>query len=424
MRFITLLALGVASGLLTSPNYPARQIIVAHAIPSSAATTAGGTKGSRHYTRTPGKLILIRHGESIMNEKELMSGWIDSDLSDNGRKEMEHASRLMLERGFCDVDIVYTSRLRRTIRSAWVLLKELNAIYRPMVNHWRLNQRHFGAMEGVEKSRLVQEMGEARVDEYRHSIYARPPPMTPSHPHWHGSEEVKYAELAAQGEIPTSESVYDCWMRIVPFYEDTLVPDLLAGKTVVVVGHANSLRGLIRLIDGLPDTQVQALALPSGIPLVFNFDQSLKPVQHPSRFAPLSGCFLESPKSLKLLLEKEKAWGSPEAEQYKGFYSLINYDSPSLSMVPPLGMPLMQGLSTLEKEREVMEQMGAGGVATPLQDEEGEEAAATSHRNVSDFTSSIGDRYIVFIRHGQTEVSGWVWVGCLIYYSSLRSISY
>ena len=392
-----LLVLGVvASGLIPSP-------------PRGSPLTAGAAVKDRHYTRTPGKLILIRHGESLMNEQDTISGWIDADLSDNGRKEMEHASRLMLERGYSNIDVVYTSRLRRTIRSAWVLLKELNSIFRPLENSWRLNQRHFGAFEGVSKSRLVQEMGEARVDEYRHSLFIRPPPMSPSHPHWHGNED-KYKELAGEDILPSSESAYDCWQRVVPFYEEKIVPDLLAGKTVVVVGHANSLRGLIRRIDGLPDAEVQSLALPSGIPVVYSFDQSLQPVQHPSRFAPLSACFLESPKALRLLLEKEKAWGNPEAEQYKGLYSLINYDDTSL-MVPPATVPLMQSLSTLERERHALEQLGAesGDAAAVTQDGDEEQRkehaapALASSLDPADYSSSIGDRYIVFIRHGQTD---------------------
>ena len=368
----------------------------------------------KHYTGNPGKLILIRHGESLLNEEVTLTGWMDSDLSDSGKKVMEHAGRLMLERGYTDVDVVYTSRLRRAIRSAWVLLKELNSIFRPLENSWRLNQRHFGALEGVKLDELIAELGEERVQEYRSSLYVRPPPMGPDHPNWHRNER-KYAELAEE-DIPTSESIYDCWLRTIPFYEETLVPDLMAGKTVMVVAHANSLRGLVRHIDGLSDAQVQSISLPSGIPFVYSFDNSLKPIKHPSSFPPMSSCFLESPKALKLLLQKDKAWGNQtEYDKYRGLYSLIDYGEKGF-IVPSSGVPLMAGLSTLEREREVMEQqVGMGDDIDTTETDafflEGKKDGKklepppnpAGMLNPADYESTIGDNFIVFIRHGQTE---------------------
>jgi len=364
--------------------------------------------------KATGQLILIRHGESVLNEKDTFSGWIDADVTENGKKEMEHAGRLMLERGYTDVDVVYTSRLKRSIRSAWTLLKELNSIYRPLQNSWRLNQRHFGAFEGVPKAILESEIGEDKVQEYRNSLYARPPPMTPDHPHWHQSES-KYADLSTD-EIPTSESIYDCMMRTVPFYEDTIVPELKAGKTVMIVAHANSLRGVIKRIDNLTPEQVQDVALPNGIPLVYKFDADMKPIIPAERQGALSAAFLETPKALKVLLEKEKSWGKRDqsAQVYKGLYSIIDYESSNLKH-PATTLPLMQGLFVLEQERAMLENFNptrsiADGMRAAVATTSASTDTATtiplapaSSSYDDEYESEIGDQYVVFIRHGQTE---------------------
>ena len=386
-------------------NYKASKVVDASMKPG--AELAQDRRRGNLFTSTPGQLILIRHGQSVLSESDSFSGWIDTDMSNEGKKEMEHAGRLMLERGYTEIDVVYTSRLKRSIRSAWVLLKELNSIFRPLENSWRLNQRHFGAMEGKSKKTMAAELGEEKVGEYRKSLYLRPPPMSPNHPDWHQTE-LKYSDLRPD-EIPVTESIYDCMMRTVPFYEETLLPDLLAGKTVMVVAHANSLRGLIKQVDFITPEEVQNVQLPNGIPLVYKFDNRLNPIKQENNHVPLTAAFLESPKSLKILLEKEKSWGSGNSDQYKGLYSLVDYESPSL-IHPATAVPLMNSLLLLEKERKVVEGVdvdegsggdnsagavgsieaaGLGGSASPFDDDEME--------------STISGQYIVFIRHGQTE---------------------
>lgn len=401
------------------------------------------------FTKTPGQLILIRHGESELSALDSFSGWIDCDLNENGKNEMKHAGRLMLERGYTEVDVVYTSNLKRSIRAAWVLLKELNSIFRPLEVSWRLNQRHFGAMEGASKEELEKKWGADTVAEYRNSLYLRPPPMTPEHPCWHHNER-KYQVMTSENvEIPRSESIYDCWQRTIPFYEEKVLPDLMKGKTVMVVAHANSLRGLIRYVDNLSDDEVQKIAIPNGIPLVYKFDQNMKPLVLTDSYSPMSSQFLESRKALQVLLQKEKLWGDPKANKYKGLYSLIDYSQSTLSH-PSTAVPLMQGLFILEKEREVVETLvdseglsdaesqapdpffqspqqvetsssttTAKATATTIESHDSKSLKSDDHRIsaiptqdtqpdpnpvISDeYESTIEGPYLIFIRHGQTE---------------------
>ncbi len=154
---------------------------------------------------------MIRHGESELNYNKTFTGWVDADLNDRGVREVEHAARLLLERGY-EVDVTYTSRLKRAIRSSWILMTELSQIYRPVYKSWRLNERMYGALEGLSKPGLAQELGEEMVQSFRTGLTARPPPMDPSHPHWHHGEK-KYADLALD-EIPVTESLQDTMVRV------------------------------------------------------------------------------------------------------------------------------------------------------------------------------------------------------------------
>lgn len=153
---------------------------------------------------------MIRHGESQLNYNKTFTGWIDADLNERGVREVEHAARLLLERGY-EVDVTYTSRLKRAIRSSWILMMELSQIYRPVYKSWRLNERMYGALEGMSKPGLAEELGEDLVQSFRTGLIARPPPMAPDHPHWHHGEK-KYADLAPD-EIPVTESLQDTMVR-------------------------------------------------------------------------------------------------------------------------------------------------------------------------------------------------------------------
>ena len=233
-----------------------------------------GTKVKTLATRVfrgkpkPGTLILVRHGETAWNFNSTFTGWVDVDLSPRGRREMEHAGRLLLERGY-DIDVTYTSRLKRAIRSSWILLQELNQIYRPVYKSFRLNERMYGALEGLSKPRLAQGLGKEAVQAFRTELDSRPPEMTSSHPYWHGNER-KYADLDPS-DIPLTESLQDTMDRTLPLWNTRIKPELQAGNNVMVVAHGHSLRGLVRHIDSLTPEQIQLVGIPNGIPLVRHY---------------------------------------------------------------------------------------------------------------------------------------------------------
>lgn len=343
----------------------------------------------------PGRLILIRHGESEMNSNSTFTGWIDCDITEIGKKEMEHATRLLLESGYIDIDVVYCSMLKRCIKSTWILLKVLKQVYRPVIKSWRLNQRMYGSLEGLTYDQLSLDLGPEKVKEYRKSLYATPPPMLPSHPFSHFNKR-QYQEISQQ-ELPVAESIYDCWNRLQPLVDDNIVPDLLNGKNVLVCAHENSLKGLIRYFDNLSDEEVNKIVIPSGSPFVYKFSS------YHGRLAPIkqentdvgTNCtnfsFIENKKILKMLLEKESQWGIGDTSEYRGRYSLIDYSQSNLLS------PMMQGLSILNEERKI------------LSDENDKEAinvldnSATplfSHSNSP--TVQNQDQLLVLIRHGKT----------------------
>eukprot|EP00981_Chlorochromonas_danica_P009632 scaffold2798_cov160-Ochromonas_danica.AAC.1 len=270
----------------------------------------------------PGTLILVRHGESEWNSRDLFTGWVDVDLSERGVLEAEHGARLMLERGYT-VDICYTSMLKRAIRSSWIILNEINQIYRPMIKSWRLNERMYGALEGHSKPGLAKLFGEEQVQKWRVGLYERPPPMSIHHPYWHGREK-KYLNYAnkyianynmpdkatATGNyinnvIPITESLQDTLDRTIPLWESHIMPDLRAGRNVLIVAHRNSIRGIIRHIDNIGVEDVHKVGIPNGIPLVYKFDKNMVPVVHRNAVAPLRGIWLEKKGLLRAALEQE-----------------------------------------------------------------------------------------------------------------------
>lgn len=306
--------------------------------PNSLMTQFMNLINSKVRRRKMGRLLLVRHGESEMNSAGSFTGWIDSDITPNGRKEMEHAARLMLERGYTDVDVVYTSMLKRSIRSSWALMKELDQIFRPVKKSWMLNQRMYGAFEGMAREDLKAEIGMDRIAEYRRSLFLKPPPMSEAHPRWH-RDESKYRHVDRE-DIPLTESIWDCFQRVRPLYSSCILPDLISGKNVLVVAHDHSLRGIIRCIDHLSDQAALDIVIPNGSPLVFEFGADQRPIPNADSFLPTSGAFLENRRVLDMMIAKEKQWGNNSAaNEYKGMYSLIDYSTSSLMT------PIMRGLS-------------------------------------------------------------------------------
>ena len=293
----------------------------------------------------PGYLILVRHGESIWNSNKTFTGWVDVDLSDRGQREIEHAARLLLEQGFT-VDIAYTSRLKRAIRSTWILLRELNQIFRPVFKSYRLNERMYGALEGLSKPQMASELGAEVVQSWRSGLLARPPPMSPDHKHWHQNER-KYSDLSPD-EIPVTESLQDTMERTLPLWDSRILPELKLGNNVLVVAHGNSLRGIVKHIDNLNMDEIQSVGIPNGIPLVYKFNKKMEPVIQPFAVAPLSGEFLEKKGLLRAALSKEAelAKNVPGYEIPAGNSSL--YSRPQLD-------PKLLGLTKLDQEMQLVE---------------------------------------------------------------------
>eukprot|EP00980_Cylindrotheca_fusiformis_P029767 scaffold23833_cov113-Cylindrotheca_fusiformis.AAC.1 len=202
----------------------------------------------------PGTLILIRHGESEWNKNKTFTGWADPDLTDQGRREVEHAARLLMAGGY-KIDVVFTSRLKRAIRSVWILLQELNEVYLPVFKSWRLNERMYGALTGLSKTETAERLGQELVQEWRGSLRSRPPPLKPRDTYWPGRER-RYADLTVD-QIPLTESLLDCMERTTPLWENKIKFELSRGRNVLVVGHANTLRGLVKTIDNIGDAEIQ-----------------------------------------------------------------------------------------------------------------------------------------------------------------------
>ncbi len=289
--------------------------------------------------KEPGALILIRHGESSLNYNKTFTGWIDADLSNRGVDEMFYAARLLMERGYT-IDVTYTSRLKRAIRSAWIMYSELGCVYRPVYKSWRLNERMYGALEGTSKPGAVERMGRDVVQSFRTGLKARPPPMTPDHPHYHRNER-KYMDLDPSS-IPVTESLQDTMDRTLPLWETRIKPDLMAGRTVMVVAHANSIRGIIKHIDGLSEDEIRAVGIPNSIPLVYKFNRGCEPIPQESCVPPLRGEFLEKRGLLREALAREKAL----IETAPSYSDAIAYNVPAR----------LRGLQLLDDQRKKFNQ--------------------------------------------------------------------
>jgi 2,3-bisphosphoglycerate-dependent phosphoglycerate mutase len=223
----------------------------------------------------PGKLILVRHGQSTWNVENLFTGWTDVDLSELGREEATRAGREIARAGLAP-ELVFTSVLKRAIRTQWLILDQLDLLWVPVERHWRLNERHYGALQGLNKAQTATLHGDAQVKIWRRSYDIAPPPLAlddQRHPRF----DKRYADVSA-ADLPATESLKDTLARVLPYWEQRLAPALQAGKQVMIVAHGNSLRALIKMLDGLSESQVVELNLPTGVPLVYELDAQLKPI--------------------------------------------------------------------------------------------------------------------------------------------------
>lgn len=221
------------------------------------------------------QVVLLRHGESDWNLTNRFSGWTDVDLTDTGREEARTSGRLLAEEGFT-FDIAYTSVLKRAIRTLWIVLDEMDLMWIPVVRHWRLNERHYGALQGLNKAETAAEHGEEQVLLWRRS-YDTPPPELAPYDERHPALDPRYASVPP-GELPLTESLEQTVARFVPYWEAHIVPDIAAGKRVLVAAHGNSLRALVKHLDGISDADVIDLNIPTGVPLVYDLDDGLHPI--------------------------------------------------------------------------------------------------------------------------------------------------
>jgi 2,3-bisphosphoglycerate-dependent phosphoglycerate mutase len=222
------------------------------------------------------KLVLLRHGESTWNKENRFTGWTDVDLSERGREEAREAGRLMAAEKF-EFDIAYTSLLKRAIRTLWIALDEMDMMWIPQRRSWRLNERHYGALQGLNKAETAEKHGESQVKVWRRSYDIPPPALTPEDP-GHPSHDRRYADLKPS-EVPLTESLKDTVARFVPYWQDTIAPDIKAGKRVLIAAHGNSLRALVKYLDKTSDEEIVELNIPTGIPLVYLLNDRLEPLQ-------------------------------------------------------------------------------------------------------------------------------------------------
>jgi 2,3-bisphosphoglycerate-dependent phosphoglycerate mutase len=223
------------------------------------------------------KVVLLRHGESEWNRENRFTGWKDVDLSEKGRAEAREAGRLMKEAGFA-FDVAFTSVLTRAIRTLGIALDEMDLLWIPVVKDWRLNERHYGALQGLNKAETAAKHGEDQVKIWRRSYDIPPPAMSPDDERYAGRDR-RYAGLKP-GEIPASESLKDTVARFLPYWHETIAPAIKSGKRVLIAAHGNSLRALVKYLDDVGEAEIVELNIPTGIPLVYELNEELKPLKH------------------------------------------------------------------------------------------------------------------------------------------------
>jgi 2,3-bisphosphoglycerate-dependent phosphoglycerate mutase len=222
------------------------------------------------------KLVLLRHGQSTWNKENRFTGWADVDLSERGVAEAQAAGRAMAEAGL-DFDLCYASVLKRAIKTLWLALEAMDRMWLPIQHDWRLNERHYGGLQGLNKAETAKKYGDDQVFTWRRSYDIPPPPLEPSDPRSQANDP-RYRAIA--GKVPLSESLKDTIARTLPFWHETIAPSIKSGKRVLIAAHGNSLRGLVKYLDNVSDNEIPKIEIPTGRPLVYELDDSLKPIRH------------------------------------------------------------------------------------------------------------------------------------------------
>jgi 2,3-bisphosphoglycerate-dependent phosphoglycerate mutase len=223
------------------------------------------------------KLVLLRHGQSVWNEENRFTGWVDVPLSTRGLEEAAEAGRRLREQGY-EFDVAYTSLLRRAIKTLWIVLEELDQAWLPVHPSWRLNERMYGALQGLNKAETAARHGEEQVKIWRRSYATAPPPLDPNDDQWPGRDR-RYASIP-RVELPASESLEDTFRRFLPYWDGQIRPAIASGQRLLIVAHGNSLRALVKHLDGISDADIVELNIPTGVPLVYELDDALRPIGH------------------------------------------------------------------------------------------------------------------------------------------------
>jgi 2,3-bisphosphoglycerate-dependent phosphoglycerate mutase len=223
------------------------------------------------------QLVLLRHGESVWNKENRFSGWTDVNLSEHGVEQAREAGRTLEEHGF-KFDVAYTSVLKRAIRTLWIVLDGMDLMWIPVQRDWRLNERHYGSLQGLNKAGTAMQYGDAQVKLWRRSYDTRPPALEVNDPR-HPCHDPRYKHVPAE-QLPATESLKDTGARFLPYWRDQIAPAVKSGQAVLIAGHGNSLRALVKHLDGVSDADIVNLNIPTGIPLVYELDEQLQPIRH------------------------------------------------------------------------------------------------------------------------------------------------
>ena len=223
------------------------------------------------------KLVLLRHGESVWNKENKFTGWTDVDLSDKGMEEAKEAGMTLKKQGYV-FDIAFTSVLKRAIRTLWAVLDEMDLMYIPIYNAWQLNERHYGALQGLNKSEMAQKFGEEQVLIWRRSYDIPPMALEKKDPRYPGNDP-RYKGLAEK-DLPLTESLKETVARVVPYWKHTIAPALKSGKKIIIAAHGNSLRALVKYLDNVSEEEIVKLNIPTGIPLIYELTKDLAPIKH------------------------------------------------------------------------------------------------------------------------------------------------
>jgi 2,3-bisphosphoglycerate-dependent phosphoglycerate mutase len=223
------------------------------------------------------KVVLLRHGESVWNKKNLFTGWTDVDLSEKGVEEAHTSAKLLMEGGYT-FDVAFTSVLKRAIRTLWIVLEDMDLMWIPVYRSWRLNERMYGDLQGLNKAETAEKLGQEQVHIWRRS-YDTPPPEMELEDKRHPGNDRRYGNMPI-GEVPGTECLKDTVERFMPYWIDAIVPAIKAGKRIIIAAHGNSLRALVKYLDDISDEEIPGLNIPTGVPLVYELDEDIRPIKH------------------------------------------------------------------------------------------------------------------------------------------------